>query len=145
MGQIEKICLPMQGTRVQSLVQEDPTYHGATKPVHHNYWTLNAQGWCSPARGAPSKSSPCSLQLGKACAQQWRHTAIKINWKQNKEGTKRLKLKGFKKKYTMLTLKESLMDLLSEKVDLRTKNIARNKKDHFIIIKGSINLKCLCP
>ena len=32
-----RIHLPMQGTRVQSLVQEDPTCHGATKPVHHNY------------------------------------------------------------------------------------------------------------
>ena len=28
----------MQGTRVQALVQEDPTCHGATKPVHHSYW-----------------------------------------------------------------------------------------------------------
>ena len=28
----------MQGTQVQSLVQEDPTCHGATKPVCHNYW-----------------------------------------------------------------------------------------------------------
>ena len=32
-----RVCLPMQGTRVQSLVQEDPTCCGATKPVHHNY------------------------------------------------------------------------------------------------------------
>ena len=32
-----RICLPMQGTRVQSLVQEDPTCRGATKPVSHNY------------------------------------------------------------------------------------------------------------
>ena len=32
-----RICLPMQGTQVQSLVQEDPTCHGATKPVRHNY------------------------------------------------------------------------------------------------------------
>ena len=32
-----RICLPMQGTRVQALVQEDPTCHKATKPVHHNY------------------------------------------------------------------------------------------------------------
>ena len=29
--------LPMQGTWVQSLVREDPTCHGATKPVRHNY------------------------------------------------------------------------------------------------------------
>ena len=28
----------MQGTRVRTLVREDRTYRGATKPVHHNYW-----------------------------------------------------------------------------------------------------------
>ena len=33
-----RIRLPMQGTRVRALVQEDPTCRGATKPVHHNYW-----------------------------------------------------------------------------------------------------------
>ena len=33
-----RIRLPMQGTRVRALVREDPTYHGATKPVRHNYW-----------------------------------------------------------------------------------------------------------
>ena len=33
-----RIRLPMQGTRVQALVQEDPTCRGATKPVRHNYW-----------------------------------------------------------------------------------------------------------
>ena len=32
-----RIRLPMQGTRVRSLVREDPTYRGATKPVRHNY------------------------------------------------------------------------------------------------------------
>ena len=32
-----RICLPMQGTRVWSLVREDPTCPGATKPVSHNY------------------------------------------------------------------------------------------------------------
>ena len=32
------ICLAMQGTRVQSLVQNDPTCHRATKLVLHNYW-----------------------------------------------------------------------------------------------------------
>ena len=32
-----RICLPMQGTRVQALVWEDPTYRGAAKPVRHNY------------------------------------------------------------------------------------------------------------
>ena len=38
-----RICLPMQGTRVRSLVQEDPTCHGATKPVHHNYWACTLE------------------------------------------------------------------------------------------------------
>ena len=32
-----RIRLPMQGTWVRSLVQEDPTCCGATKPLHHNY------------------------------------------------------------------------------------------------------------
>ena len=32
-----RIHLPMQGTQVQSPVQEDPTGHEATKPIHHNY------------------------------------------------------------------------------------------------------------
>ena len=35
-----RIGLPMQGTQVQSLIQEDPTCHKATKPMHHNYWAL---------------------------------------------------------------------------------------------------------
>ena len=28
----------MQGTRVWALVQKDPTYRRATKPVRHSYW-----------------------------------------------------------------------------------------------------------
>ena len=32
-----RIPLPMQGTQVRALVWEDPTCHGATKPVRHNY------------------------------------------------------------------------------------------------------------
>ena len=32
-----KICLPIQGTPVQSLVREDPTCLKATKPRHDNY------------------------------------------------------------------------------------------------------------
>ena len=31
------IRLPVQGTQVRALVQEDPTCCGATKHVHHNY------------------------------------------------------------------------------------------------------------
>ena len=32
-----RIHLPMQRTRLRVLVQEDPTCHGAPKPVSHNY------------------------------------------------------------------------------------------------------------
>ena len=32
-----RICLPMQGTQVQSLIQEDLAYCGATKPLLCNY------------------------------------------------------------------------------------------------------------
>ena len=34
-----RICLPMHGTWVRSLTQEDPTCWGTTKPVHHHYRT----------------------------------------------------------------------------------------------------------
>ena len=32
-----RIRLPMQGTRVRTLVREDPTCRGAANPVRHNY------------------------------------------------------------------------------------------------------------
>ena len=31
-----RICLPMQDTWVRSLIQEDPTCHGATEPLNHD-------------------------------------------------------------------------------------------------------------
>ena len=31
-----RIHLPRQGTQVQALVREDPTCHGAVKPVHNH-------------------------------------------------------------------------------------------------------------
>ena len=37
-AQWQRIHLPMQETWVRSLVWEDPTCSGATKPVYHNYW-----------------------------------------------------------------------------------------------------------
>ena len=82
--------LPMQGTRVWTLVREDPTCCGATKPVRHNYWACvwepashnywspRAYSPCSATREATAmrslhttmKSSPRSPQLEKANAQQ---------------------------------------------------------------------------
>ena len=37
-GAVVKNLPAMKGTRVQSLVREDPKCCGATKPVRHNYW-----------------------------------------------------------------------------------------------------------
>ena len=47
-----RICLPMQGTRVRALVWEDPTRHGATRPMSHNYWAC-ASGACAPQQERP--------------------------------------------------------------------------------------------
>ena len=38
-----RIRLPVQETQVRALVWEDPTCHGATKPVRHNYWACEPQ------------------------------------------------------------------------------------------------------
>ena len=45
-GPVVKICLPMQGTRVRSLVREDPTCRAATKPTCHNYWACTLEPTC---------------------------------------------------------------------------------------------------
>ena len=47
-----RICLPMQGTRVWPLVQEDPTCRGAAGPVSHNYWAC-ASGACTTQQERP--------------------------------------------------------------------------------------------
>ena len=39
-----RVCLPMQGFWVGSLVREDFTCRRANKPVHHNYWSPSALG-----------------------------------------------------------------------------------------------------
>ena len=52
----------MHGTRVWALVREDPTSHGATKPMHHNYWACMPQ-LLKPARLEPvlrDKRSHCN-------------------------------------------------------------------------------------
>ena len=38
MPQWVRIHLPMQGTQVRFLAQEDSTCHKASKPVQHNHW-----------------------------------------------------------------------------------------------------------
>ena len=57
-----RIRLPMQGTWVQALVQEDPTYHRAIKPLCHNYRAHMSQ-LLKPVRLEPvlrNKRSHCN-------------------------------------------------------------------------------------
>ena len=67
MAQWLRIRLPMQGTRVQSLLWEDPTCCGATKPVH-NYWA------CALGPAKPQLLSLCAAtteaRTPRACAPQ---------------------------------------------------------------------------
>ena len=51
-GQWLRIRLPVQGTRVQPLVREDPTCCRETKPTHHNYWAR------MPRARAPQQEKP---------------------------------------------------------------------------------------
>ena len=71
----------MQETQVQSLVWEDPTCHGATKPVHHNYEAsalepVSHNYWAHVLQLLkPVHPRACALQQEKspqseACAQQ---------------------------------------------------------------------------
>ena len=47
-----RICLPVQGTWIWSLTQEDPTYNGAAKPMHHSYWA-HVSGASAPKQKPP--------------------------------------------------------------------------------------------
>ena len=57
------VCLPGQETWVQPLVREDPTCHGATKPVYHN---MCSRAWeqplLSPCAAATEVCVPAGLQ-----------------------------------------------------------------------------------
>ena len=60
MAQWLRIRLPVQGTRVRALVQEDPTCHGASKPVRHN---------TEPALQSP-RATATEGHVPRACAPQ---------------------------------------------------------------------------
>ena len=58
-----RICLAMQGPLVPSLVQDDSTCPGATKPMHHNYWSFNLKpGSCDYWAQASQVSKPVCLE-----------------------------------------------------------------------------------
>ena len=76
-----RICLPMQGPWVWSLVWEDSACCRATKQqLSNNYWSPSARSTCSATREAgivrrqrrATKSISCLPQLEKAHPKQWR-------------------------------------------------------------------------
>ena len=54
----KRIQLPIQQTWVRSLVWEDPTYHGATKPMHDNSRACTPWSPCSTTKEAVAMRSP---------------------------------------------------------------------------------------
>ena len=67
-----KVRLPMEGAWVQSLVQEDSTGHGATKPVHHNYWACaleprSRHHWSVHAHAHAPQEKPPQWEVPTLC------------------------------------------------------------------------------
>ena len=65
-----RIRLPTQETRVRALVWEDPTCHGATKPVRHNYWACALEP-ASHNYWAYVKQLLSPHALGTPCRNYW--------------------------------------------------------------------------
>ena len=66
-----RICLPVQGTWIQSLAQEDSTCLGATKPMCHNYGVAASH----------------SQHLKKVHMQQWRPSTVRKKKKNGERET----------------------------------------------------------
>ena len=52
----------MKETWIRSLVQEDPTYHGSTKPLHHSYWACALEPGRRNYWSPHALDSPCSTE-----------------------------------------------------------------------------------
>ena len=87
-----RICLPVQGTQVQSLAWEDSTCRGAPKPERHNYWAgvlkllkPACPRVCALQQETPPQWNPRTLQLERSprtarktqCSQKWIHKFFK--------------------------------------------------------------------
>ena len=83
----------MQGTPVRSLVQEDSTRHGATKPVCHGYWahapepgsrshwSLRARKLALPGKRSHHKRSLRIANETQQCQRQvWINQSVKKKW-----------------------------------------------------------------
>ena len=69
----------MQGTQVQSLVQEDFTCYGATKPRHHNYWNSPTLEPVVCKKEATATRSLCTATAAAAAAKSLQSRATLCN------------------------------------------------------------------
>ena len=61
-----RICLPMQGIRVQFLVQDDSTCLGEAKPMYHNYWACEHPRACALQQEKAPQWETCTPQLDRS-------------------------------------------------------------------------------
>ena len=102
----------MQGTWVRALVREDSTCHGATKPMHHNYWAHMPQ-LLKPARLGPmlhnkrshrnEKPAHCSEEQPPLTAtRESTHAATKTQSSQNKKQKTNKNKPGYRTLYKIV-------------------------------------------
>ena len=67
-----RICLPVQGTQVWSLVQEDSTCLVATKPTCHDCWSphILEPVFCNKRSHCIEKPLPCNYRVAPACSRE---------------------------------------------------------------------------
>ena len=70
------IHLPRQETQVWSLIREDPTCRGATKPANRNYWVRGLEpgrhSFCAPVLQSPRSTREASRMRSPCSAEQSR-------------------------------------------------------------------------
>ena len=93
------VHLTMQVTSISSLVCEDPTCHGAAKPIHHNYWVhtlepLNHNCWARiPRAWTPQQEKPPQW---KACT--WQQSSTRSPQLKKARAKKRRPRRAIKKR-----------------------------------------------
>ena len=70
-----RICLRLQGTQVQPLVQEDPTCHWAAKPDHYNSWSWGTPEASLHKRRHHNEEKPLFAATRENPSTEWRPSA----------------------------------------------------------------------
>ena len=90
-----RIRLPVEGTQVRSLVQEDPTSWGPAQPRYHSCWSACAQSPCSATRGRHGEQpAPAAARESRCAAAKTQHSRrwIQIVKRERVPGRRKLQL-----------------------------------------------------